>query len=159
MNLSLFRSLFLLASFVNACTAFSLEFVVGGNRRRGGRRNGSTGLNAGERISEVLEPTQFTGKLEELAGSNQLVVVNFSTTYCGPCKIMMPTWEALSDEYPNVVFLKCIGDKTPELKSLMKSQAVRAVPSFQFFKGGVKVDRVDGAKKEELAKKLKEHAT
>jgi len=39
------------------------------------------------------------------AGSS-LVVVDYSTTWCGPCKVIAPKFDELSDKYTNAVFLK-----------------------------------------------------
>ena len=39
------------------------------------------------------------------AGSS-LVVIDYSTTWCGPCKVIAPKFEEMSDKYPSAVFLK-----------------------------------------------------
>ncbi len=39
------------------------------------------------------------------AGSN-LVIVDYSTTWCGPCKVIAPKFDELSDKYTDAVFLK-----------------------------------------------------
>lgn len=39
------------------------------------------------------------------AGS-ALVVVDYSTTWCGPCKVIAPKFDELSEKYPDSVFLK-----------------------------------------------------
>jgi thioredoxin 1 len=39
------------------------------------------------------------------AGS-ALVVVDYSTTWCGPCKVIAPKFDELSEKYPDFVFLK-----------------------------------------------------
>lgn len=39
------------------------------------------------------------------AGSS-LVVVDYSTTWCGPCKVIAPKFDEFSDKYPDAVFLK-----------------------------------------------------
>ncbi len=39
------------------------------------------------------------------AGS-ALVIVDYSTTWCGPCKVIAPKFDQLSDKYPEAVFLK-----------------------------------------------------
>lgn len=39
------------------------------------------------------------------AGSS-LVVVDYSTTWCGPCKVIAPKFEELSEQYADAVFLK-----------------------------------------------------
>ena len=39
------------------------------------------------------------------AGSS-LVIVDYSTTWCGPCKVIAPKFDELSEKYPDAVFLK-----------------------------------------------------
>lgn len=39
------------------------------------------------------------------AGSS-LVVVDYSTTWCGPCKVISPKFDEFSEKYPDAVFLK-----------------------------------------------------
>ena len=40
------------------------------------------------------------------AGPDGLVVVNYSTSWCGPCKAIAPRFAAMSDEFTTVAFLK-----------------------------------------------------
>jgi len=35
-----------------------------------------------------------------------LVVIDYSTTWCGPCKVIAPKFDELSDKYPDAVFIK-----------------------------------------------------
>ena len=39
------------------------------------------------------------------AGSS-LVVVDYSTTWCGPCKVIAPKFDEFSEKYTDAVFLK-----------------------------------------------------
>ncbi len=86
-----------------------------------------------------------------------LVVIDFATTWCGPCKVMLPKFVALSESHPKTIFLKVIGDSTPEASKLMKREGVRSVPSFHYWKKGVKVEMVNGANVDAVETALKKH--
>jgi len=87
----------------------------------------------------------------------KLVVVDFATTWCGPCKVMEPKMNALSDEYTDAIFYKVVGDSSADASSLMKREGVRAVPSFHFWKNGEKVDVVNGANIEAVTSNIQKY--
>jgi len=91
------------------------------------------------------------------SAGDTLVVVDYSTTWCGPCKVIAPKFDEMSDSYNDAVFLKVIGDSTPDASKLMKREGVRSVPSFHYFKNGEKVDVVNGANAEAIEAALNKH--
>ncbi|KAK3135133.1 hypothetical protein QOZ80_5BG0415000 [Eleusine coracana subsp. coracana] len=86
--------------------------------------------------------------------TKKLVVIDFTASWCGPCRIMAPIFEGLAKKNPNVVSLKVDVD---EMKAIAEQFAVEAMPTFLFMKDGEVKDRVVGAMKEELEKKLQLH--
>nr|CAD1818313.1 unnamed protein product [Ananas comosus var. bracteatus] len=64
-----------------------------------------------------------------------------------------PVFAEFAKKYPNVIFLKVDVD---ELKSVAQDWAIEAMPTFVFLKEGTIVDKVVGAKKEELQKKIEQ---
>lgn len=90
------------------------------------------------------------------AGSS-LVIVDYSTTWCGPCKVIAPKFDEFSEKYPDAIFIKVIGDASPEASKLMKREGVRSVPSFHYFVNGVKVDVVNGANAEAIEAAISKH--
>ncbi|CAN0199431.1 unnamed protein product [Ascophyllum nodosum] len=96
-------------------------------------------------------------ELDKITAENKdkLVVVDYSTTWCGPCKMVLPKYEALAAQYSESIFLKVIGDSSNDSSLLMKREGVRSVPSFHFWKGGKKVDSLQGANEEDLEETLR----
>uniref|UniRef100_A0A0C9RGU1 TSA: Wollemia nobilis Ref_Wollemi_Transcript_25504_985 transcribed RNA sequence n=1 Tax=Wollemia nobilis TaxID=56998 RepID=A0A0C9RGU1_9CONI len=81
---------------------------------------------------------------------DKLVVVNVSTTTCGPCKLIYPKVVKMSIEYPDTLFYKINGDKSSSSRALMRKWGVRAVPNFRFYKRGELLHSHSGAKEDEL---------
>ncbi|XP_002280947.1 thioredoxin H-type [Vitis vinifera] len=84
------------------------------------------------------------------------VVVDFTASWCGPCRVISPFLAELAKKMPNVIFLKVDVD---ELETVAKEWEVEAMPTFLFLKEGNVVDKVVGAKREELVQKTEKHAT
>ncbi|KAK9165416.1 hypothetical protein Scep_000613 [Stephania cephalantha] len=98
----------------------------------------------------------WTEQLQKGNDSNKLVVVDFTASWCGPCRFIAPFLADLAKKLPNVMFLKVDVD---ELKTVAGDWAVEAMPTFVFLKGGTIVDKVVGAKKEELQQTIAKHMT
>lgn len=94
-------------------------------------------------MSELGSERAFDQAVKD--AKDKLVVVDFATTWCGPCKVMEPKVAKLSDEYEDAIFYKVTGDASADASALMKREGVRAVPSFHFWKNGEKVEVVNGA--------------
>ncbi|KAF9162988.1 hypothetical protein DFQ26_003049 [Actinomortierella ambigua] len=74
--------------------------------------------------------------------ANKRVIVKFFGDWCGPCKQILPEYEALEQAHPEVVFLKVnIG----ELLDIAELAQVLSTPTFQTFLDGQVVERIRGA--------------
>ncbi|KAI9109625.1 hypothetical protein QN277_027716 [Acacia crassicarpa] len=93
-------------------------------------------------------------QLQKGNDSKKLIVVDFTASWCGPCRFIAPVLAELAKKYPGVTFLKVDVD---ELKTVAQDWAVEAMPTFVFLKEGKIVDRVVGAKKEELLQTITKH--
>ena len=90
-------------------------------------------------------------------GAGELVLVDFGAAWCGPCRMMEPTIEALAAEYAGRVTVATV-DADANLQAVTKYN-VRSLPTFLFFKGGQVVDQVIGAvPRPLLERKIQEHA-
>jgi thioredoxin 1 len=69
--------------------------------------------------------------------------VDFWATWCGPCKMIGPLFEELSNEYVGKVkFAKVNVDENPKTPS---NFGVRGIPTVIMFKDGKAVDQIVGA--------------
>ena len=89
----------------------------------------------------------------ELEAAGLPLVVDFSATWCGPCKKIAPIIEELAQEYDGrVVVGKCDVDDNDELTSRF---GIRNVPTVLFIKNGEVVDKhVGAAPKSEFVSKI-----
>ncbi|HHZ11470.1 MAG TPA: thioredoxin [Acholeplasmataceae bacterium] len=75
---------------------------------------------------------------KETAGT---VLVDFYADWCGPCKMVSPIVDELSEENAEIGFKKVNVDDDPDLAMRYN---VRSIPTLILFKDGVEVDRVIG---------------
>lgn len=72
---------------------------------------------------------------------NDVVFVDFWAAWCGPCRMFGPTFEATSQEYPDVVFAKVDTDDQRELAGALE---IQSIPTIMAFRGGYLVFRESG---------------
>ncbi len=72
---------------------------------------------------------------------SKLAVVDFSATWCGPCKMLAPVFHELAEEMEGVDFFNADVDENQELAG---KYGIQGVPSVLIFKDGVQVDRSVG---------------
>ena len=94
---------------------------------------------------------EWNHQLELAKESGKLVVVDFTATWCGPCRMIAPIFADLAKKFTNAIFLKVDVD---ELKTVAQEWKVEAMPTFIFVKAGQVVDKMVGAHKEELPRKV-----
>eukprot|EP01025_Chloroclados_australasicus_P012681 TRINITY_DN1594_c0_g1_i1.p2 TRINITY_DN1594_c0_g1~~TRINITY_DN1594_c0_g1_i1.p2 ORF type:complete len:118 (-),score=22.84 TRINITY_DN1594_c0_g1_i1:283-636(-) len=90
---------------------------------------------------------EWQAALKEAQEQGKPVIVDFSAVWCGPCNLIAPKYEQFSVDYDDVVFLKVDVDQVGEVASQC---GISAMPTFQVFVNGEKVDEVVGAAEEKL---------
>ena len=67
----------------------------------------------------------------EIVKSEKLVLIDFFATWCGPCKMLAPVIEQISNEHEDILVVKVDVDKNLELAVLYK---VESIPTLVFLK-------------------------
>ena len=90
-----------------------------------------------------MEKIITDANIAEIEAAGLPIVIDFSATWCGPCKKIAPIIEELAEEYEGRVIIgKCDVDDNVELTSRF---GIRSVRSVFFLKNGQIVDKSVGA--------------
>ena len=110
------------------------------------------------------------------------MVIDFTASWCGPCQLIQPAVDEFAQKYSDVEFIKIDVDELHVCHVLIivyviinyQSQSVlmiyvgyvqgvaeefnvQAMPTFMLMKEGKQVDKIVGAKKDDLRKKIEKH--
>lgn len=88
----------------------------------------------------------------EVLKSDVPVLVDFTATWCGPCKVLAPIVDGLADEFAGTYKVAKLDiDEAPETA---KRYGVRGVPTVMIFKGGERKNQHVGVTNKETLVKL-----
>lgn len=94
-------------------------------------------------------------KLADLITENQKVVVQFSASWCGNCRIMKPKFKKLASENDAITFVLVDAENSPESRKLAN---VSNLPTFATFVNGKLANETQTNKAEVLAELVSEIA-
>jgi thioredoxin 1 len=97
-----------------------------------------------------LDKENFNDEVKE-----NLVLVDFYATWCGPCRMMHPVIEDIANDNPDLKILKVDVDKQ---ENVARSYGIMSIPTIILFKDGNVVEKNIGfTPKEILENWLKNH--
>lgn len=104
-------------------------------------------------MARVLDSNEFQ---IEVLNSNDVVLVDFSAEWCGPCKMLAPVVEELSNEFQGKAkVFKIDVDRSGDIA---QKYNIMGVPTVMIFKKGTAVDKMVGFQpKGVLKNKLDKH--
>lgn len=92
-----------------------------------------------------LSESMFDDEVLEVS-KQQVVLVDFWAPWCGPCRMLGPILEKLSQDYEGRVrMVKVNADNAPQLS---KRYQIRSIPMVMLFKDGQTVDQFMGVRQE-----------
>ena len=95
----------------------------------------------------VLEVSDATFD-QEVLKSEQPVLVDFWAVWCGPCKAIAPTVDAVAAKYAGQ--LKVAKVNVDQNGATPSRYNIRGIPALLFFKDGKVVDQIEGWKPQDV---------
>ena len=86
-------------------------------------------------------PIFSISKISQILNNNTIVLLEFSTDWCLPCKKMKPLIQEIKNENPNI---KCIVIDADRNKELVANYQIQSVPTFIIFKNNIEIFRNNG---------------
>ena len=80
--------------------------------------------------------------LESTLKNNEIVLIDFWADWCGPCRMFAPTFEKVSEEYPEIKFAKV---NTEEERELAAAFGIQSIPTLAIFRDNIMLYKQPGA--------------
>ncbi|CAH1276462.1 unnamed protein product [Diabrotica balteata] len=103
-------------------------------------------------VHHIKDKDDLEAKFTEAGGN--LVVLDFSAAWCGPCKMISPKLDELATEYPNVIIVKIDVD---ECEDLAMEYNIKSMPTFIFLKNRQEIANFSGANYERLKQTIEDN--
>eukprot|EP00937_MAST-01D_sp_MAST-1D-sp2_P002349 g2349.t1 len=98
-------------------------------------------------VKKLATTQEFRECLVAAQKEDKLVAIDFTASWCGPCQMIGPRFEAMAAEYQDVEFVKVDVDENKEVAAHCK---ISSMPTFQFWRGGKCVEAFSGADERRL---------
>ena len=109
-------------------------------------------------VNEIKSIDEFNVAIKEIeinegSGINKLVIIDFFTDWCGPCKKIAPFFASLEKKYQNILLYKINADSN-DLRPIIDACAISSLPSFCYFINGKYIHKTTGANENLLEKDI-----
>jgi len=95
-----------------------------------------------------------TKDFNETLDNNEIVIIDFWASWCGPCIQFAPIFEEVSENYPDVVFAKV---NTEEQQAISQQYGIQSIPTIMVVRDGIILLNQAGSLPEEAFGKLIKH--
>jgi thioredoxin len=107
-------------------------------------------------MSEKLKAVSDGSFEQEVLNSDKPVLVDFWAEWCGPCRMLTPTVEAVAEKFVDTA--KVVKLNVDENPATAGTYGIKGIPTLIVFKEGKEVERVVGATgKDSISRMIEKH--
>ena len=88
------------------------------------------------KLESIIKSNNISQEFDNILAQNDTVLVDFFATWCGPCRMLMPLLDKVSEKLEDLLIIKVDVDQFPELAS---TYSVSAIPHLVLFRNGAEV--------------------
>lgn len=110
-------------------------------------------------VIHIESKEHFEDVIKTNKHANPLFVLDFTATWCGPCKKMSPIFDKLSSDYSSnnaAIFMKIDIDQNQALSNIFE---VTSIPQFTFIRNGIVLETFKGANADKLKSTVQKYVT
>lgn len=93
---------------------------------------------------------------QQTVTGNPTVIIDFWAPWCAPCRAFAPSFEAVSETHPEIVFAKVNTEEHPNIATAFN---VRSIPTLMVFRDSIIIYSEAGALSEKSLTELAHQAT
>jgi thioredoxin 1 len=109
-------------------------------------------MKTGEAMSHFAKQATDANFQADVLGSDKPVLVDFWAEWCGPCRMIAPSVEAVAEEYQDKAGVYKMN--VDENMNVPQQYGIRGIPTLILFKGGQEQERIVGAVTREAIAKV-----